>query len=84
MVMITQKIPNGQKRILTNALMELEARLQKVADNALEDSDIHHELFDIKTLKTLLQYEVSVTMTEHQHDFFTGINGIDYPIYVED
>lgn len=69
-------IPYGQKLILKKAIELLENAVSKVGttNEYLE--------FDLLTLKTLLNYEVGVALTDQEKESFTSNNGIDFPEYI--
>jgi hypothetical protein len=80
---IVQELPKGQKDVILHALTLREIQLKndlKVYDG-LDLENIHHELFDILVLKKLLAYKVDVVLNDAQHEHFTSINGVDYPVY---
>lgn len=82
---ITQELPKAQVDIIINALSIREIHLNKYLENlgvTEEDSTaIEYELFDILVLKKMLAYKVDVVLNEAQHEYFGGINGVDYPLY---
>jgi hypothetical protein len=69
-------IPQGQKMILKKAIELLENAVSKVGttNEYLE--------FDLLTLKTLLNYEIGVALTDQEKESFTSRNGIDFPEYI--
>ena len=80
---IVQELPKGQKDIILHALTLREIQLHKDLNiyNGLDLENIHHELFDILVLKKMLAYKVDVVLNEAQHEHFTSINKVDYPMY---
>jgi hypothetical protein len=80
---IVQELPKGQKNIILHALTLREIQLHKDLKIyvGLDLENIHHELFDILVLKKMLAYKVDVILNEAQHEHFTSINKVDYPMY---
>ena len=80
---IVQELPKGQKDVILHALTLREIQLHKDLKvyAGLDLENIHHELFDILVLKKMLAYKVDVVLNEAQHEHFTAINNVDYPIY---
>jgi len=83
MLKISQIIPKEQKDIIINALTIREIQLKKDALIYTGDDlqDINYELFDINTLKKILQYEINVVLNDLQYEHFSSINKVDFPIY---
>jgi hypothetical protein len=81
---ISQTLPKAQKDIIVYALNKREQQLKEDVKRytGTDQMEMHHELFDILTLKALLQYEVNVVLTDSQHKHFTSVNGVDYPEYL--
>ena len=81
---ISQTLPKEQKDIIIYALDKREQQLKEDAKRytGTDAESIAHELFDILTLKALLQYEVNVVLNDQQHYAFTSVNGVDYPEYI--
>lgn len=69
-------IPQGQKAILKKGIELLENAVSKVGttNEYLE--------FDLLTLKSLLNYEIGVALTDQEKESFTSKNGIDFPEYI--
>jgi hypothetical protein len=80
---IVQELPKGQKDVILHALTLREIQLHKDLKvyDGLDLENIHHELFDILVLKKMLAYKVDVVLNEAQHEHFTAINKVDYPMY---
>ena len=80
---IVQELPKGQKDIILHALTLREIQLHKdlLVYEGVDLENIHHELFDILVLKKMLAYKVDVVLNEAQHEHFTSINKVDYPMY---
>ena len=80
---IVQELPKGQKDVILHALTLREIQLHKDLKvyDGLDLENIHHELFDILVLKKMLAYKVDVVLNEVQHEHFTAINNVDYPMY---
>ncbi len=80
---IVQELPKGQKDVILHALTLREIQLHKDLKiyDGLDLENIHHELFDILVLKKMLAYKVDIVLNEAQHEHFTAINKVDYPIY---
>lgn len=85
MIKISQTIPKEQKEIILYALKKREQQLSEdiIRYNGTDQMNMHHELFDISTLKALFKYEVNVVLNKRQHNNFTSDNGIDYPEYID-
>tara|TARA_R110002012_G_scaffold70562_1_gene181616 strand:- start:503 stop:775 length:273 start_codon:yes stop_codon:yes gene_type:complete len=80
---VSQVIPQEQVQILTEALNLLEVALKSIALD--EDSNLHHKLFDITTLKAMLnQTELVVNLPFDVYKNFSSINPVDFPKYVTD
>jgi hypothetical protein len=76
---VSQTIPEEQKQILTEALTIMEVALQTLNS---DDEAIDYKLFDILTLKAMLnRTELVVNLPFDVYDNFTAINGIDFPHY---
>lgn len=69
-------IPKEQKDILKKAIDLLQDAVVKIG------STDEYLMFDLVTLKTLLNYEVGVALTEQEKERFTYQNGIDFPEYI--
>ena len=82
---ISQTLPKSQKDIIIYALEKREQQLKEDVKHydGTDQASMHYELFDIMTLKALLEYKVDVVLSDSQHEHFTAINGIDYPEYVQ-
>ena len=82
---IKQELPKAQIDIIVQALSIREQDLQRYLQNlgvTEEDStSIQYELFDILVLKKMLAYKVEISLTQPQVEYFTSINGVDYPMY---
>jgi len=78
---IVQVIPLGQKKIIIDALMQMEERLKQYRGFDSDNQKLESTLFDIMTLKVLMEYETSVSLSKEQHDNFTAVNKVDFPIY---
>ena len=80
---IVQELPKGQKDVILHALTLREIQLHKdlLVYEGVDLENIHHELFDILVLKKMLAYKVDVVLNEAQHEHFTAINKVDYPLY---
>ena len=76
---VTLTIPYLQKLIIQRALADLQSKFMFSDD---EDEESQRLLFDIMTLRSLLNYDVTITMTESQSETFTADNKIDLPIYI--
>lgn len=77
---VSQEIPQGQKEILIEALNIMESALKTIKS---DDSDIDYKLFDILTLKAMLnKTELVVNLPFEVYEKFTSINGVDFPNYV--
>lgn len=68
-------IPHSQKEILKRAIGLLEATIKLGAKD-------EHLMFDLTTLRTLLNYEIGVALTDEEKESFTSKNGIDFPEYI--
>ena len=69
-------IPHSQKLILKKAIDLLQDAVVKIG------STDEYLMFDLVTLKALLNYEVGVALTEQEKERFTYQNGIDFPEYI--
>jgi hypothetical protein len=69
-------IPHSQKVILKKAIGLLQEAVTRVG------SKDEHLMFDLTTLKALLNYEVGVALTDQERESFTSKNGIDFPEYI--
>src|ERR1035437_2447259 len=97
MIQIKQTIPKAQKDIIIYALdqrlvilkddIKTYESIDKMGRTQMQSADLqgmYYEEFDILTLKALLQYDITVSMSELQHATFTMVNNIDYPKYTKD
>lgn len=82
---IKQELPKAQIDIIIQALTIREEELERYMSNTstipVDRQAIQYELFDILVLKKMLRYKVEVSLTLSQHENFTGVNGVDYPMY---
>jgi hypothetical protein len=82
---ITQELPKAQINIIIQALsireQDLKRYLQQLGVTEEDSTAIQYELFDILVLKKMLAYKVEVSLTQPQHEWFTSVNGVDYPMY---
>ena len=79
---VTQTLPKPQVKIITEALSMLENTLKSLKDYGETDDNIDYKIFDILTLKALLNSsEVDLQIPFETYENFTAINGIDFPIY---
>jgi hypothetical protein len=69
-------IPKGQKDILKKAIDLLQDAVVKIG------STDEYLMFDLVTLKALLNYEVGVALTDQEKERFTYQNGVDFPEYI--
>jgi hypothetical protein len=69
-------IPHSQKVILKKAIELLENAVSKVGTTD------EYLIFDLTTLKALLNYEFGVALTDQERESFTSKNGIDFPEYI--
>lgn len=74
-------LPEGQKKVLRDALNTYKAALETIEKNG-SNMDVEHVLFDILTLKALLNYDVEIRLTQEQLERFTADNGVDFPEYI--
>ena len=80
MKQVKQIIPEGQKDILIEALNLMELALNTINSN---DENLHSKLFDILTLKALLNNtELVVNLSFDHYNRFTAINGVDFPNFL--
>ena len=79
MTTIHTQIPPAQVQILKYALGTLEASMKALKHS--DSIDIQHLEHDIITLRAILDYDITVSMTEQQRNSFTAVNGVDFPIY---
>ena len=76
---ISIEIPKEQKQILLDALNLLEVALKSLDNNEV---DISYKLFDILTLKAMLnQTSLIINLPFDLYENFAIINGIDFPNY---
>lgn len=78
---IIQEIPQAQKDIITQAIVNLQRNLEILSDLNNENMTISHLQHDLKTLKSLMFYKINVELTQKEFDQFTMTNGIDFPEY---
>jgi hypothetical protein len=78
---VSQKIPKEQVLIMVTALTMLETAIGTLKT---DDQEVRYKLFDIATLKALLNTsEVVVELPFELYENFTALNGIDFPLYSE-
>lgn len=75
---IKQEIPKSQLKIIQNGLEAMRHTLKLLP----KSDEIAHLDFDLLTLTSLLNYKVSVELTDKEHNSFTFDNGIDFPEYI--
>ena len=85
---VSIEIPKDQKDIIKRALFHFKKSIDEgneiYSENdsfnlSLEES--HSVLFDIFTLKALLNYEVTVSVNEEIKKSFSFVEGVDFPEY---
>ena len=80
---VSQVIPQEQVRILKEALSLLEVALKSIPLD--EHSNLHYKLFDITTLRAMLnQTELVVNLPFDVYKNFSSINPVDFPMYGAD
>lgn len=79
---ITLTIPAEQVQIILQSLNVLESALNTLI-NKYDQNELDSKLFDIHTLKALLnKTELVVNLPMEVYDNFTALNGVDFPEYV--
>ena len=79
---VAQKLPRKQVEILVESLELLGLLLNKVS--TVNNQDLEHKLFDIMTLKAMLNSgDVVINLDFKTYEKFTSLNGIDFPEYVK-
>lgn len=73
-----QEIPQGQKEILKKALSHYLHSVKAIKDENQEKFHLEHDIF---VLERLMNYELTVNLTDKEMDNFTSDNGVDFPIY---
>lgn len=77
---VRQVIPEAQKEVFAEALSIMEAALKTVKNG---DENLNRKLFDILTLKALLnKTELVVILPLDVYENFTANNGVDFPEYI--
>jgi hypothetical protein len=77
---VSQVIPKEQKDILVKGLKIMEVTLKALKS---EDENLNYMLFDIATLKAMLNgTELVVNIPFESYESFSEINGIDFPSYI--
>jgi uncharacterized membrane protein YheB (UPF0754 family) len=79
---VTQKLPRKQVDIIIESLDLLGLVLNKISN--VDNPDLEHKLFDIMTLKAMLNSgDLVVNIDFKTYENFTSLNGIDFPEYVK-
>lgn len=75
-------IPSSQLALIQKALkyyIEQSARF-----NSLPTESEAYEIFDMNQLSAMLNYPVSIKISEHEKQTFCSRHGMDFPIYTEE
>ena len=76
---VIQLLPETQKQILVESLNLMQSALKTLNT---EDEGLNYKLFDIETLKALLnKTEIVIKLPFEVYENFTQINGVDFPDY---
>jgi hypothetical protein len=76
---VSQVIPKEQKDILVEALNIMEVALKTLKS---EDESLAHKLFDILTLKAMLNdTELVINIPFEDYEYFSTVNGVDFASY---
>lgn len=76
---VSQVIPGSQVAIIVEALNMMQSALKRLET---EHQTINNKIFDIETLKALMnETEVVINIPFDKYEYFSQINGIDFPIY---
>ena len=73
-------IPKAQINLVRNAISFYIQSLDTLRPVLTEDEE--YTCFDLRQLDGMLQYEVSVKLTNDESKYFTSLHGVDLPEYV--
>lgn len=72
-------IPKGQTEVIKKALKFYISTSQKFLQNL--DEEMHHTLYDMEQLCAMMDYPISIAITEPEKQRFSANHGIDFPQY---
>jgi hypothetical protein len=72
-------IPSTQLDLIKKALNYYVEQMNRF--NSLPTDTEHYEMFDMKTLSSMMNYEISISISKNDKDNFASKNGMDFPIY---
>jgi hypothetical protein len=74
-------IPSPQLALIRKAL-DYYVKQSKVFNQLPTDSEAY-ELFDMMQLSAMMNYDVSISISDNDKNIFAGNHGIDFPVYYE-
>ena len=79
---VTVVIPSAQLLIIRKALNLYQAQFKIM--NSDPSQDEASEQFDMFTLAAMMDYKISIELTESEKESFSGNHGVDFPQYIYD
>ena len=73
-------LPNSQKKLIQKALQYYIDQYKVFNQDPTQDEE--YEIFDLITLKALLNYNIEIELNENEIENFTHVNGVDLPKYI--
>jgi hypothetical protein len=74
-------IPASQVSLIRKAISYYLETSKKF--NSVPTESESYEIFDMNVLMKLLEYPLSVSITEDQKESFTANHGVDFPLYMK-
>ena len=81
-MLVVQSLPQSQKDIIIEALSLLETKCKEALELNEDDMNAAHKSFDVMTLKSMMNYDVNVVLTQEKFNRFTADNGVDFPEFI--
>jgi hypothetical protein len=72
-------IPKGQTEVIKQALKFYISTSKEFIQNL--DEEMQYTIFDMEQLCAMMDYPISITITDAEKEKFCGNHGIDFPIY---
>lgn len=73
-------IPNGQRKLIQKALKFYVETAEKFSDRE-NDYQGQHTIFDMNQLEVMMNYPISIEISQYDKDTFASRHGYDFPIY---
>jgi hypothetical protein len=73
-------IPKSQTEIIKEALKYYRSQYEKF--NSVPTESESYKVFDLRTLEALMNYDISIDISENNKNKFSFNHGIDFPEYI--